>query len=149
MTFSARQYGLLLSAGVRLSLTGSRGAGAGGDGSRHILSAASGLTLSTLVAAILLGHASIGQYALVIMTLSMVFTATAVIAELAGGLFNPLDAAISGHLPVSTFTRFSARFSELVFILVILTLNLTLVPSILFGFHCGDPVAPLLLDRAT
>jgi len=147
--FDMSQYGTLLAAGLRLSLTGSRGeatdqAGAGEDGSRHLLGAAYSLTLSTIVAALLFTSASPGQFLFFTTSLSMVFTATAVIGELAGGLFHPLDLAVTGHLPVSGFTRFVARFTELVAALLVLTLNLNLTPAILFGFMATSASGPLL-----
>jgi hypothetical protein len=145
--FNARQFGVLLAAGLRLTLTGGRGAdaGSGGDGSRHLLGAAYGLTLSTVMAWILFKNASPGQFLLVTMTLSMIFTATSVIAELAGGLFQPLDLAVTGHLPVPAFTRFAARLTELLSTLLILTLNLNLTPAIFLFFMTGNnPAAPAI-----
>lgn len=151
--FDASQYRTLLSAGLRLSLTGSRGtdsdqAGTGEDGSRHLLGAAYSLTLSTIVAALLFKSTSPGQFLFFTMSLSMVFTATAVIGELAGGLFHPLDLAVTGHLPVSGFTRFCARFTELAAMLLVLTLNLNLTPAILFGFVAGNVAAPIVCVTA-
>lgn len=148
-TFDARQYRTLLAAGLRLSLTGSRGeatdqAGSGEDGSRHLLGAVYSLTLSTIVAALLFTSASPGQFLFFTTALSMVFTATAVIGELAGGLFHPLDLAVTGHLPVSGFTRFGARFTELAAALMVLTLNLNLTPAILFGFVAQSASGPFV-----
>lgn len=150
--FCARQYGILLRAGIGLSLTGSRGAaaGAGEDGSRHLLGASYSLTFSTLLACLILQSATPAQYCLVTFTFSMIFTATAVIGELAGGLFHPLDLSVTGHLPISGFTRFSARFSELFFTLVIITLNLNLTPALLFHFKTqGSVLAPFVFLAAS
>ncbi len=147
--FDRCQYRTLLAAGLRLSLTGSRSEAAeqsaeGEDGSRHLLGAAYSLTLSTIVAALLFTNASPGQFLFFTISLSMIFTATAVIGELAGGLFHPLDLAVTGHLPVSGFTRFCARFTELVAALAILALNLNLTPAILFGFAAQSVAAPFV-----
>jgi len=151
--FDSSQYGTLLRAGLRLSLTGSRGEaaeqdGSGEDGSRHLLGAAYSLTLSTIVAALLFTNASPGEFLFFTISLSMVFTATAVIGELAGGLFHPLDLAVTGHLPVSGFTRFGARFTELAAALMVLTFNLNLTPAILFGFVAQSAAAPIVCMAA-
>jgi len=133
--FNLKQYKVMLKEGLRLFLTGSRGDSNGGvadDGSRHLLGAAYSLTLSTIVAAVIFQEATPRQYILVTASFSMIFTAITVVSELAGGLFHSIDLTVTGHLPISGLTRFSARFSELLVTLFILTLNLCLVPSILF-----------------
>ncbi|MHC4944666.1 MAG: hypothetical protein ACYTG7_16740 [Planctomycetota bacterium] len=141
--FDYSQFRILFSQGMLLTLTGSRGAQGATEegGSRHLLGAAYSLTLSALVAGVLFHSATAGQFLLVTMTLSMVLTATAVIQELAGGLFHPQDLAVSGHLPITAFTRFASRLSEFGCMLVILTLNLNLVPSLLMYFMTGGSVA--------
>jgi|GEM_PF-3289198 len=166
--FHAGQYATLLATGLRLSLTGNRRADAGGgigegggngasgadaslgeDGSRHLLGAAYGLTLSTIVSSILFQNAAPPEFLIVTLSLAMIFTATTMVGELAGGLFHPLDLAVLGPLPVSGFTRFAARFTELMAMLLILTLNLNLVPAVLFAFLTGGGVIAVLFFLAT
>lgn len=154
--FEPRQYVTLLTTGLRHALTGSRTASVqeletpgGADGSRHLLGASYGLTLSTIVAAMLFRSVEPAQFLFFTTTISMFFTATSVIGELAGGLFHPLDLAVTGHLPVSGFTRFSARFSELAVTLVLLTLNLNLAPAVLLFFMTGHQIAAPFVCLAT
>ncbi len=146
--FDARQYRVLLASGLRLTLTGGRSAqgGVGSDSSRHLLGASYSLSLSTLMAWILVASATPGQFLMVAISLSMIFTATAIVGELTGGLFHPLDLKVTGHLPVSGFTRFAARLSEVLVLLCILTLNFNLTPAIFLAFMTGHFSAfPLLL----
>ena len=94
-------------------MTGSRGMAGSmeADGSRHLLGALYSLSLSTGVAALIFQSASMGQFLLITLTLSMIFTATSLISMLAAGFFHPLDLAVCGHLPISGLARFSARLS--------------------------------------
>lgn len=144
--FDAGQFKVLLREGLRLSFfSGENGESGESGGGRNLLGAAYCLSLSTIAAAIVFESGDPGRFLLFTTSLSMIFTATSVIGELADGIFRPLDLAVTGHLPVSPFTRFAARFSELGVVLLILTLNLNLTPAILLCFMTGgNAAAPLI-----
>jgi len=148
--FNPKQFRILSAEGLRLFLFGGRGAAARSaerDDSKHIIGAAFSLALSSVVALLLFRTASPEQFLLAAFTLSMIFYATTVISELADGLFHPFDLAVTGHLPISGFTRFVSRFSELVILLGLLTFNLNLCPAIFFLFMTETSLlaVPLLL----
>ncbi|MFH2002092.1 MAG: hypothetical protein ABIK28_20630 [Planctomycetota bacterium] len=150
--FNLRQYRTLFHHGLRCALTGRGGldGASTSDGSHHLMGAAYGLSLSTIISCILLEKATPGQFLFVVLTVSMIFTAIAMMSELANGLFDPNESAILGHLPVTGFTRLASRLSTLCVSLSILTLNLNLVPSIHFCFvsKAGFLACPVYLGCA-
>ena len=89
----------------------------------------------------------VASYSFLILTISMVMLAMAVIIEFHEIIINPLDADILAHRPISSRTFFVARLANLFFYITIMGASLTLLPAVLGVWVKGSnwTFAPLFL----
>ncbi|NOY79238.1 MAG: hypothetical protein GXO76_15405 [Calditrichaeota bacterium] len=89
----------------------------------------------------------VASYSFLILTISMVMLAMAIIIEFHEIIINPLDADILGHRPITSRTFFVARLANLFFYITIMGASLTLLPAVLGVWVKGShwTFAPLFL----
>ncbi len=89
------------------------------------------LFISLAIAAGVFKITDVPAYSFVILTVSMVMMAMAVIIEFHEIILNPLDADILGSRPVSSRTFFVSRVANLFFYVTVMGFALTLVPAVM------------------
>ncbi len=89
----------------------------------------------------------VASYSFLILTISMVMLAMAVIIEFHEIIINPLDADILGHRPITSRTFFVARLANLFFYITVMGASLTLFPAVMGVWVKGShwTFAPLFL----
>jgi len=88
------------------------------------------LIISLVISLSTFQHLDVGSYAFLILSVSMLFMAMAVVIEFNDIVVNPQDAEILGPRPVSSRTYFWVKMTNLFFYVIVMGASLNLIPAI-------------------